>query len=196
MKVFYLLTCCVFFQSLIQPGYSSLRLNTDNWQVAHYGKDTFESFNHTGYVSLDGTKVLNQTTINGYLQARFAGFHDLLVIGHVKIEDSWVYHKTNIEGGLFAINVQFSKLTCRSSKVLLSHCRVSDLLIQIPEDEEEQYVILCDGTEISGDVIFESGKGTILASEDSIPKVVRGGRIEVKNISKKYQSTHLEDDIK
>lgn len=175
-----------FFQPMFESILVASAFYTNSWQVAHYGEEVFEELDFTGYISLDGTKVRNRARIDGYVQARFAYFQNLYIKGHAKIQDSQVGEKCIIEGGLLAINVQFSQgLTCRSSKISLSHCRLPYLRIQGLADEE-QILELCDGTEIFGPVIFESGNGKIVASQDSIPKMVQNGNVHIEDINRRY----------
>ena len=92
----------------------------------------------------------------------------------------------HIEGGLLAINVNFSEgLTCRSSEISFSLCKLPYLRIQ-GNPSEEQIVELCDGTVISGPVIFESGSGRVIASPGSVPKEVKNGTVDIQDIDWRY----------
>jgi len=162
-------------------------LQTDNWNIAHYGDRTFENLDFCGYITLDGTKIHKKTHIDGYLQAHSAEFDQLSVKGHARIQESHIHRETKVEGELLAISVKFSeKLTCRCSKITLSRCKLDSLYIQKLDNGAEPVVELCDGTKISGSIIFESKHGKVIASKNSIPQNVKRGKVEVKDINDRF----------
>ncbi len=166
---------------------AAVSLQTENWNIVHYGETTFENLDFCGYITLDGTKIYKKAHINGYMQAKSVDFHRLTVKGHANIQESRVHRETTIEGVLLAIRVKFSeKLTCRCSKITLSHCKLDSLHILNPENGEQPLVELCDGTEISGSIIFESKNGRVIASQDSVPNHVKKGKVQIENINGRY----------
>jgi len=170
---FLILLCPVISQSshaAIDP------ILKEDWQVAHYGEVILDDLNFTGYVTLDGTTVRNSTHIDGYMHAHFVNFGKLVVNGHARIQDTKIENRTEIEGKLLAINVDFKGvLVCRSDEITLSHCRAPSLFIKKTSEQTEQVIELSELSEISGPIIFESKKGKVIASKDSIFQKIEGG---------------------
>jgi hypothetical protein len=185
-RLFFSLFYFGFFPLATIQAEHVLPFSSDHWQVAHYGEESLNTLSYRGYITLDGTTVKNQASITGYMHARFAHFAKLKVNGHAFIQDSWVEDKTEMEGELLAINVKFqNELSCQSAKIVLSHCRLSCLLIKSTEDQE-QIVELCDQTEIVGPIHFESARGKILASPDTRIREVYGGVVIRADINSRY----------
>lgn len=156
---------------------------SQNWQIAHHGQVVFDHFEHTGYVTFDGTIVKNDTLINGYMHGRFIEFGPLFVNGHAKIEDCTLKNQVRINGKLLAINTNFNDLlTCiGNEKIVLSHCRTKSIHIKaIPGYAEPQILVLAEFSEVNGDIVFEAGRGKVIADKKTTVKKIKGGRLSIQ----------------
>lgn len=181
------LFCCFGILSLVTIHAEQIfPFATDHWQVVHYGEESLNTLSYQGYLTLDGATIQDQASIDGYIHARFTHFAGLSIRGHAFLQDSSVQGKTQIEGELLAINVQFkNELSCQSEKIVLSHCRLPSLLIK-SIGEQEQVLELCDQTEITGPIHFESARGKIFASPDTKISGVQGGIVIRVDINNRY----------
>lgn len=82
MKAWYI---AVFLSQFLIAAISAAPLDTDCWQVAHYGTKKFDNLNYKGYISLDRATIIHRAHIDGYVHARFSDFGSLYVNGHTKI---------------------------------------------------------------------------------------------------------------
>ena len=130
---------------------------------------------HLGEIVVNGATELDETTIehltvNGSLEARNATIGTLIVNGSAYLEDSKVERNTTINGGLETSGATLHKISILSSEIILCNSTATDIVIHKARPSKVQRLKLRKGTQITGSVTFESGKGEVWISDDSSVK--------------------------
>lgn len=145
-----------------------------------YEKKNVEQIRVNGFVELDLTNVTKEILVNGYLRALNSTLGNIQVNGRAILVNSLVKGITNINGSLEAETTQFENTVFIASQVaLLDGCLLPRLVIK-PVDNNQgiQRINLNGNTQISGDVIVESGRGEIIIENGSeIFGIVNGASI-------------------
>lgn len=146
------------------------------------GKGTVSNLTGNGMVAVHGTTVSGATLVNGTLKAENATFSSIEANGSVQLSQCTVNNAAKINGSLTATSTRFENtLTVSSSTVKLINSKVSRDLHIRHTDATQQTVHLNDSSEVSGNIIFDDGKGeVILRGGSKIGGEVIGGRTILK----------------
>lgn len=169
--------------------------------ITHLGNETIPSITIHGPATMNGTNILELAEINGLLNATKASFNRLHMNGNfqgqevsikegefngsVGIIKSKVTGTISIYGLLIASESEFlDKIIFDSSEIYISNSKVQDILVlNSSEYSPAQKIYLKEGTVIKGTIIFNSGKGEVVVSSDSVisQSQVVGGKIVSKD---------------
>ena len=85
-----------------------------------------------------------------------------------------------VKGAFFSENTDFQKnLEIDADRIILNNTKVQSIRIKLSGNK--QILILDKGTKVSGEIVFESGKGDIFLSNDSsIAGEIAGGEVHKK----------------
>ena len=149
--------------------YGAGNMNTANYGNQNYGKETIDSLQANGSVTLEGTKVLGLIQVNGSLNAEESAINSLQVNGQVGLRNCVIANTASINGSLNADNTQFQNdLSVASQKIVLRMCTVDSLTVrQVNGYTGVQIVDLRSGTSVKGPIVVESGNGEIWISSNS-----------------------------
>lgn len=166
MKKFFLLTMLTAISVNI---HGAENMNKHNYGYQKYEKQTVDSINENGFVSLEKTKVLGPVQINGSLQAEESEINSLLVNGQVNLNNCLITNTSVINGSLNATGTDFQKnLSIASQKIILRTCTIESLTVrEVAGYTEKQVVDLSSGTHVTGSIVFESNHGEVWISSDS-----------------------------
>jgi hypothetical protein len=149
--------------------------------LVSYGKETVDTLQGNGFVSLDGTTVRSKLEVNGSLKAVDARVGFLLCNGYASLQNSIIHGSSEIKGFMSAVNTQFEGLiVATTQKIYLTDCITESITIkEAGWTIGSQSISLQGHTTVKGSIIFESNQGVIYLSEHSkILGQVIGGRIE------------------
>lgn len=168
--------------SVMCKGYGVEKFNksTYNYGYQRYGKETIDSIQANGSVTLEGTKVLGILAVNGSLNAEESAVGSLQVNGQVDLKSCLINNTAIINGSLNAENTKFQKeLSVASQKITLRTCSVDSLIVrEVSGYDGVQIIDLRSGTKISGPIVVESGNGEIwLSSNSEISDQVNGAKV-------------------
>jgi cytoskeletal protein CcmA (bactofilin family) len=150
---------------------------------ANYGKETLSSLKSNGFVTLSGTTVKGLVDVNGKLEADGASIGSMDVNGSVTLTNCRVNGKARVNGFFSATKTAFfDECSVASQKVILTACTAPSIVIRdISWMPGTQVLELQGGSKVSGNVTFESGKGKIILSEESlVAGTIIGAEIEKK----------------
>lgn len=141
-----------------------------------------ESLCVNGQANLD-TNVLVQKKmlVNGRLLAKHTEFEsDLTVNGSASLNNTKIGGDTYIRGNLDAqATILSKKIELLSNIVNFDKCNTTDILIKaLPVKNITQRIKLINNTKVSGNIIFEGGKGEIYCdSTSTINGKITGGKL-------------------
>lgn len=161
-----------------------------------YGKETIDKVDVNGFVKLEGTHVSESLQVNGRLKAEDAQIGEMLVNGtatlnrctvkemrvngRAVLDHSTIKQKSVVCGTLQPSFSNFQdEITISSEKVIFNSCVLKSLRILKDKDDHLVQVVELKGkTTVDGSIIFESGKGEVIISSDSIiTGAIVGGKI-------------------
>ena len=132
------------------------------------GKGTVENLTGNGMVSTKGTIVSGPTKVNGLLSSKNTTFSSLNINGSVNLIQCDVTADTEVKGALKASYTRFnSKVDVYSNSITLLNTKVAGDLRILHTANKQQYVYLDDSSEVSGNVIFDDGKGEVVIRKHS-----------------------------
>ncbi len=151
-----------------------------------------------GFLEATDSQFSKESVVNGNLSASASSFNDLTVNGNVKLttvvvngtstingkvtaDKSDFKNKLSINGQLQAKDSKFAKLvTLKSLDSEFDSCKVDSITVQKTATDGVQKIVL-KGSSVSGDIIFDSGKGIVEQdSASTIGGKVVGGTVEKK----------------
>lgn len=146
------------------------------------GHGTVASLSGTGMVKVGGTTVSGATLVNGLLNAKDATFSSLEVNGSAKLTQCIINDVARVKGLLTASSTQFAKtLEVYSSETHFINSKVSNDLYLGHTNSRKHVVYLDNFSEVSGNIIFDDGKGeVILSGQSKIGGKVIGGHVVSK----------------
>jgi len=131
-----------------------------------------------GYVSLMDVTVGGDSIIEGLLQAKKSKFTgNIKVKGSANLKASRVFGKTSIVGALEVENSRFRDIEITAKQAVFNQSQARSLTIK-PTQNMPQRIYLQGGTLIRGNIVFESGNGEVIKSDQArIQGQVIGGQI-------------------
>lgn len=150
-----------------------------------YGQETMVAFDVNGSLELNGTVILGNLIVNGYLSAKKTEIGFLEVNGAAELKECKIISGAIINGALEAEKSIFQKeLSIAAETTVLRSTTAESIIIRQleknPAQERNpiQILELRDGTRINGSISFESGEGEVIISADSeIIGDVKGGKV-------------------
>ncbi|HJN37892.1 MAG TPA: hypothetical protein QF353_03855 [Gammaproteobacteria bacterium] len=120
-----------------------------------------------GYVSLMNVAVGGETIIEGMLQAKKSKFSgNIKVKGSIHMKGSRVLGKTFIMGALDVENSRLKDIEITAKQAVFSQSQAGTVRVKrTPNDTQRIY--LQGGTLISGNIVFESGNGEVVKSDQA-----------------------------
>lgn len=149
--------------------------------IIHHGKETMDSLQGNGRVTLEGTTIKNGLKVNGSLFGHKASIGKLDVGGHGHLVKCQVLGKSSVSGFFSAEKTNFKdKLVLTGQKLVLQKCKVGSIHVKkTPWPFQSQVVELSKNSVCKGKITFESGKGRVIVKDKSkILGKVRGAVIE------------------
>lgn len=137
--------------------------------VISYGKESLESLQANGLVTLDGTTIRGKLEVNGSVKANGATIGYFECNGHANLQDCQILAKTNVSGFLNATKCSFQgPITASTQKIEFNDCTLDSLVIKSPGWVLGSQVVELNGaSSVKGDITFESGKGKITKSSQA-----------------------------
>jgi len=149
--------------------------------IVSYGKETMDSLEGNGFISLDGTQVRGKVSVNGNLKAQNATIGFLVCNGHANLQDCVIFGTSEVKGFMNAAKTEFQAgIIAGTQKIYLTDCATESLTIKdVSWAIGPQSVELKGNTVVKGSIIFESNKGVVYLSDQSriLGKVI-GGNVE------------------
>ncbi len=162
----------------------------------YFGNETIKNIHACGKVVLDATQVTESLNVNGDLQAndaqianmavngksdlRNCSVKEMKINGHIHLDNCSIERESLVNGFLVAVHTTFSeKLTASSPKLIFEDCQLDSIHMKKDSEENKTQVIeLKKGTKVDGSITFESVKGEVILSSDSVVtgKII-GGKI-------------------
>jgi hypothetical protein len=146
-----------------------------------YGNETLNSLQINGYVTLNGTTIINLLQVNGSLTATQAQIGEMNVQGQASLNNCTVKNKSMVAGSLVALLSTFNaEVTLASDNSVFDTCSIASIRVRKNNNNLPQIIELKGKTQIIGQITFESGKGQVIASPESqlSPASVIGGTIK------------------
>lgn len=151
-----------------------------------------------GYLQVENSDLNQQTVVNGHIKAKDSKFNELTVNGDSDLTNDVVRGTTSINGKLDLDHTQFDAsltvfghlkakdstfkktVTVNNNNTDLENCNLEDITIQKGDGKQAQTLNL-KATKVSGNVVFESGKGVVnMDSSSSVGGKVTGGTVNKK----------------
>ena len=130
-----------------------------------------------GSVILKDTNVTTFLHMNGSLEAKNAKIKSLLVNGSADMKSSTVSDEVQINGTLDAVNSIFlGTIHLATNSSSLNNCKTKSIIVSATSRRLQKLFI--SGTEVKGDITFNSGHGEIyLCNKSALSGRVVGGKI-------------------
>jgi len=145
-----------------------------------YGKEIFDTLQVNGFLTLNGTTILQRLEVNGNLTASVAQIGELQVKGQAILSHSTVKDKCAVTGAIKAAFSTFEKeITLTSNHSTFDECKITAIQVKKTRDFVTQMIELKGKTEVTDLITFESGRGQVNASPDNNIKAsqVIGGKL-------------------
>ncbi|MBS0647920.1 MAG: hypothetical protein JSS10_01690 [Verrucomicrobia bacterium] len=152
-------TCCLYAQSANQSAEGYLT----------YGNEILNSVQVNGFVTLNGTTILQQLQVNGSLSAHQAQIGEMMVNGQASLNSCTVKNKSTVIGSLSAMLSTFNnEITLTSDHSAFDGCTIASIRVSKNKNSSIPPMIELKGkTKVTGLITFESGNGQVMASPDS-----------------------------
>lgn len=146
------------------------------------GQGSVTDLSGNGMVTVNGTTILEATTVNGLLKANEAQFGSLQVHGTASLSECIINHTADFKGTVTASSSQFKdSLDIYSNLSRFINTKVENNIHVHHTDNPKQVVHLEKNAIVSGDIIFDDGHGEVIVRGKSnvLGKVI-GGEIIYK----------------
>ena len=146
------------------------------------GKGSVTDLSGNGMVTVNGTTILEGTSVNGLLKANDATFGSLEVHGTATLTQCIINDVADFKGTITAASSQFKHpLDIYSNLSRFINTKIDDTIHVHHTDNPKQVVHLEKNSVVSGDIIFDDGHGEVIVrGHSSISGKVIGGEIIYK----------------
>jgi cytoskeletal protein CcmA (bactofilin family) len=143
---------------------------------------TINKLTANGIVKVGSTVITGPTVVNGLLSAANANFMTLEVNGSAHLTECVIMANAQIKGYLSATATRFEgQLKIYANAATLSNSKVLGDLHVFSNKPNKHLVYLENGSEVTGNIIFNNGNGEVIVRENSrIHGKVLGGKIARK----------------
>lgn len=176
LLAFLMATCCLYAQPANQSAEGYLT----------YGNETLNSVQVNGFVTLNGTTILQQLQVNGSLSANQAQIGAMIVNGQASLNNCTVKNKSTVAGSISAMLSTFNdEITLDSNNSTFDACTIASIRVRKNKNNAIPPTIELKGkTKVSGMITFESGNGQVIASPDSqiTSQQLTGGELKRPNL--------------
>ena len=127
-----------------------------------------------------GVSVQKDMLVNGRLISQYVDFQsDLAVNGNASIDNTTILGKANFRGSVEASESVLAKaVEILSDKAQFGHCKIDSILVKTLPRSVVQRIYLSNQSEITGDILFEDGKGEVYCDNTSkIHGKIVGGKL-------------------
>jgi hypothetical protein len=132
-----------------------------------YGQEIFDTLQINGFVTLNGTMVLQRLQVNGSVSATNAQIGELHVNGQAVLSHCIVKDKCTVTGSLKGAFSTFEKaITLTSDNSSFDACTIASIQVLKTKDNVTQTIDIKGKTDISGLISFESGNGQVTACRE------------------------------
>ncbi len=132
-----------------------------------YGKEVFKSLQINGYVTLNGTTVLELLQVNGSATATKAKLGEVQVNGQALFSHCTVKDKCTVRGSISAFSSTFENpILLTTDHSVFDSCSVMSVNVLKGKDNITQTIDLKGKTKVMGQISFESGSGQVNAGPD------------------------------
>lgn len=124
--------------------------------------------------------VQKNMLVNGRLISQYVNFQsNLMVNGNGSIDNTIISGKANFRGSVEAKESVFAKIIeILSNKAQFNNCKIDSILVKTLPRSVVQRIYLSNQSEITGDIIFEDGKGEVYCDKTSkIHGKIIGGKL-------------------
>ena len=155
--------------------------------IMHHGKETLDSLQGNGRVTLEGTHIKNALKVNGSLFGHKASVGSLDVGGHAHLVKSEVLGKSHVSGFFSAEKSNFKDtIVLTGQKLTLQNCRVKAIHVKNTHwPWMSQVVELSKHSVCKVNITFDSGKGRVILKDKSTLHGKAKGAVVEKNKQKK-----------
>lgn len=129
---------------------------------------------------VDGVVAEKNITVNGKLLSQKATFQsDLTVNGDVSLQDTIIRGDAQFRGRINAKDSVLNSVEILSDQSFFNNCQLKNLIIkELPKNNRLQRITLTHNTQITGDIIFNSGHGEVLCDARSkVQGKIIGGKL-------------------
>jgi hypothetical protein len=143
------------------------------------GKGSVTDLSGNGMVTVNGTTVLEATSVNGLLKANDATFGSLQIHGTATLTQCIINDLADFKGSVTASSSQFkSTLEIYSTLSRFVNTQIDHDIHVHHTDNPKQVIHLEKNTVVSGNIIFDDGNGQVIVrGKSSIAGKVMGGEI-------------------
>ncbi len=145
-----------------------------------YGQEIFDTLQINGFVTLNGTVILQRLQVNGSVTAMNAQIGELHVNGQANLSHTVVKDKCTVTGSIKGAFSTFEKaIILTSDNSSFDTCTLTAIQVLKARDNVTQTIEIKGKTEVAGLISFESGNGLVNASRESSIKEsqVIGGKL-------------------
>jgi hypothetical protein len=148
--------------------------------IQNYGAVTIPKIIAFGKVGMEGTTVLGETKINGFLTANHCHLKTLEILGRAELLNCQVLGKTTLSGSIVGNTCTFSEeveITSENSEFKKSSIKSIKVLPSTGKTASK--VFLKEGTTLLGDIEFVGTEGIVsIDASSSIGGRIIGGHKE------------------
>lgn len=116
-------------------------------------------------------------SVNGSLKGDYIKFNNATINGSVSGDHISISDKLKVFGRVKVSDSQFSSVEISSEKSIFKNSKIEQLSV-LKDDDVKQEIYLEEGTIVSGNIEFESGKGVVYLKDNSrVEGKVSGGKV-------------------
>ena len=146
------------------------------------GKGEITDLSGNGMVTVNGTTVLETTSVNGLLKANDASFGSLQINGTATLTQCIINALADFKGTITADSSHFKRsIEIYSTLSRFSNTKIENDIRVHHTDNPKQVIHLEKNSIVSGDIIFDDGHGQVIVrGKSNILGKVMGGEIIYK----------------
>lgn len=133
-----------------------------------------------GIMKMQGTHVNGNVDVSGSLTAHDSEVDSLNINGDATMAGTTVHGQSTINGTVNANSCHFKgQMTIASNRSNFANTTLAGIHVKTSGTPTEQEVYLLKGTQVNGNIEFDSGQGTVYVSKgSSVSGKVKGGKLK------------------
>jgi len=133
-----------------------------------YGQEMFDNLKVNGFVTLNGTTIVERLQMNGRLNATNAQIGDLHANGYINLYRCTVKGQSTVKGSLSGFFSTFEQpITLTSANSVFDSCSISSIHVLQKNHATTQNIELKGDTHLTGSITFEAGNGQVIVPKES-----------------------------